>query len=86
MAMTLRRVRVHRQSPLTRQTISDALDRATAQLVRAEYQFSIAGPRQKEHWDAALHHLKEARGALEEAWGVLESSYVARYGPPKMPY
>lgn len=80
MVMTLQRARVHRQQPLTRQTISSALDRATAHLVRADHQFSIPGPRQKEHWQATLRHLVEARGSLEEAMGVLESSYVALYG------
>lgn len=85
MAMTIERIRVHRQHPLSRQTISDALDRATAHLCRADNQFNIPGPRQKDHWESALRHLTEARGALEEAAGVLESSYVALYGATPKP-
>jgi hypothetical protein len=72
----------HRPTPpLSKYTIADALDRATSHIVRAEYQFTIAGPRQKEHWERALEHLKWTRGALEEAAGVLETMLVTLYGP-----
>jgi hypothetical protein len=64
-------------APLSKQTISDALDRATSHLVRAEYQFKIPGPRRYDHWTRALEHLYEARGAFEEAAGVLEALLAA---------
>lgn len=70
-------------APLSRYTIADALDRCTSHLVRAHYQFTIQGPRQKEHYERALEHLKWARGALEEASGVLELLIVTIYGPGK---
>lgn len=68
-------------APLSKRTISDALDRATSHLVRAEHQFKILGPRQRDHWTQALEHLYEARGAFEEAAGVLEAMLLDLYGP-----
>lgn len=67
--------------PLDKYTINDALDRATSHLIRADYQFGIPGPRQRDHWEAAIIHLKTSRGALEEALNVLEAIYVGLYGP-----
>lgn len=67
--------------PLTKRTVSDALDRATAHLVRAEWQYSIPGPRQRDHWERAIAHLAETRGALEEAMAVLQVTYATLYGP-----
>lgn len=68
--------------PLDRHTIHDAIDRATAHLVRAEYQFTIPGAHQKDHFERALQQLIESRAALAEAIGVLELVFVTLYGPP----
>lgn len=65
---------------MTKTTIADALDRATAHLVRADYQFHIQGPHQKDHFQRARYHLKEARAAFEDASGVLDALYAALYG------
>lgn len=67
--------------PLSKETISDAMERATAHLCRAAYQFEIPGPRREDHWTRALDHLYVARGAFEEAVGVLEAMLVTLYGP-----
>lgn len=68
--------------PLTRQTLRHSFDRAISHLVRADHQFSIDGPRRKIHWEEALEHLREARGSLEEAVGVLEAMLLVVYPPP----
>jgi hypothetical protein len=69
--------------PLDRHTIHDAMDRAQASLVRAEYQFTIQGVHQKDHYKRAMAHLIETRGALEEAIGVLQAVFVALYEAAK---
>lgn len=67
--------------PLDKYTVNNALDQATAHLLRADYQFGIPGPRQRDHWESAITHLKISQGALVEALNVLEAIYVGIYGP-----
>lgn len=71
----------HLTPPLTKQTIGNLLDSATSHLVRADHQFRIQGPRQKDHWEQTRQHLIWARGHLDEASAVLDYLLVILYGP-----
>lgn len=66
---------------ITKRAVRDALDRATAQLVRADYMFRIPGARQRDHFDRALAHLDQAERALQDALAVLTTLRIGLYGP-----